>query len=260
MKTRTPYFVAVLLTIASLLLSSCAALAPAQPTPTNAPVLPSNTPKPTATAIPTSTVTPTITPTPTVTPNATATQQVEQFAAKVKQYHDAGYVSTTDGSYDYLGDISYSWAEIGYYNWHKTKFSPTDFIIKSEVTWNSASAAADSSGCGFVFRIQSNQDHYMFYLSLKGYVEAATNVGNRWNPLGRGSFGIAAQRGTATVTLIVEGSTFRALVDDKLVKAFTGLAGKLTTGDLAYTVLSGTNKGYGTSCDFKNTELWTIKH
>jgi len=257
MKTRSRYFVAALFTTASLLLSSCA-MATAQPTATSAPVLPSATPKPAATA--TVTPKPTVTVTPTITPNATATQQVELFAAKVKQYQDAGYVSTANGTYDFLPDKSSSWAEIGYYNWEKTKFSPTDFIIKSDITWNSASAAADSSGCGFVFHIQDNSDHYMFYVSLKGYVEAAVNVGNRWKSLGRGSFGLAAQHGSATVTFIAEGSTFRVLVGDKLIKTYTGLAGKLVTGDLAYTVLSGTNKSYGTSCDFKKTELWTIQH
>ena len=257
MKTRTTYFVVALLATASLVLASCAS-AQATPTATSAPVQPSNTPLPTATF--TVTPAPTVTPTPTETPNATATAQVEQFTTKVKDYFAAGYISSAEGTYQRLPDQSFSWAEIGYYQWTKIKLAPTDFIIKSDITWNSASAAADSSGCGYVFRIQDNRDHYMFYLSLKGYVEAATNVGKSWKAMGRGTFGLAAQRGEATVTLIVEGHTFRALVNDKLVKVFTGLTGKLPTGDLAYTVVSGTNKGYGTSCDFKNTELWTIQH
>ena len=259
MKTRTFYSFAALLIVASLLLSSCAAAATPQPTPTNTPLPPTVTPKPTVTATPTITPKPTVTLTPTITPNATATQRVVDFTAKVKEYHDAGYISTTDGSYILMKDKTSAWAELNYYIWEKTDYSPTDFIIKSDIAWTSASAAADTSGCGFVFRIQDNNDHYMFYVSLKGYVEIATMESKRWKSLGKGTFGNAAQNGKVAMTLIVEGNTFRVLVNDKLIKTFTGFSGKLTSGDLAYTVLSGTNKSYGTQCKFTNTELWTIK-
>jgi hypothetical protein len=261
MKTRAFYSFAVFFVVASLLLSACTMASAPEATPTNTPIPPTDTPKPTETATATFTVTPTPTntPKPTATLNATATQRVKEFTAKVQEYHDAGYITTTDGSYIYLANQTFSWAELGYYNWEKYAFSPTDFIIKSDIVWKSASAAANTSGCGFVFRIQDNNDHYMFYISLKGYVEAATNVGKRWKSLGKGTFGNPAQNGNASVTLIVEDSTFRVLVDDKLIKTYTGFAGKLASGDLAYTVLSGTNKSYGTECKFNNTELWTIK-
>ena len=257
MKAHKLYSAVLFMLAASLLLSACAALAPA---PTGTPLPPTKTPKPTATS--TSTPKPTKTPLPTRTPNLAATQQVDDFAAKVKEYYDAGYVSTTSGSYTQLADASYSWAEINYYQWNETGLSPTNFVIKSDVTWKSASAAADSSGCGFVFREQPNQDNYMLFVSLKGYVRMSyllTAKGNYVTFMGTGNYGLPAQNGSAQVTLIAEDNLFRVLVNDKLIKVFNGLQGKLSTGSLAYTVVSGTNKSFGTSCDFKNTEVWTIE-
>ena len=192
------------------------------------------------------------------TPNLAATEQVKAFTDKIQEYYDAGYISTTNGSYNQLDDFSYSWAKLNYYQWIDTDFSPTDFVLKSEITWKSASSKADSSGCGFVFRIQDNYDHYAFFLSLKGVVEAATNVGG-WNSMGVATYGNPSQFGEAVVTLIVEGKMIRVFVNDKLIKTYTGYDGKLTRGGLAYTVVSGTNKNYGTSCDFKNTELWIVE-
>lgn len=256
MKKGTFYTFVVMLVSASVLLSSCTMATP-EPTATSTPVPPTSTP----TLEPTSTITPTatITLTPTATLNVTATKQTEDFAALVENYHEAGYVSSTTGTYNFLGTNVSKWAQLNYYIWEEMDYSPTNFIIKSDISWRSASPAANSSGCGYVFRLQDDEDsdHYMFYISLKGYVELATNVGN-WKSLGKGFYGNPAQNGGASVVLIVEDNVFRVLVNDKLIKTYSGFAGKLTTGDLAYTVLSGINKSYGTECKFKDTELWTI--
>lgn len=252
MKRNTCFPIVVFCLVTSLLLSSCA-MPNATPTPTNTPAA-TNTPKPTATFTPK----PTITFTPTATPNLEATKQVEDFLTKIKEYYDAGYISTMDGSYTHLDDFSYAWAKLNYYQWVDTGLSPTDFVIKSNISWTSASSAADSSGCGYVFRVQDNYDHYAFFISLKGVIEAATNVGG-WNSMGVAAYGKPSRNGKALVTLIVEGNKFRVLVDDKLIKTYSGYDGKLMTGSLAYTVVSGTNKSYGTQCTFKNTEIWTIK-
>lgn len=258
MKTRTIYSLVALCAIASLMISACA-MPGAMPTPTNAPTLTAtSTATSTRTATATITSTPTQTPKPTSTPNATATQRADDFLAKVQEYDDAGYISTTEGTYVYLADYSDAWAEINYYIWKPISFSPDNFIISSNIHWDSASSAADTSGCGFVFRIQDNKDHYMMYVSLKGYVEMAATISREWNPLGKGTFGQPARSGEAQLTLIAEGNKFRVLIDDRLIKTYTGFDGKLTSGDLAYTVLSGTNKSYGTSCKFDDVELWMI--
>jgi hypothetical protein len=254
MKTRSwSYLLAILFITASLLLSSCAmpGLAPAA---TNTPV-PTNTPKATATSTPK----PTTTPRPSPTANLAATQAYEDFSVKAKEYFDAGYITSSNGSYDKVEDFSDSWAQIGWYQWTPTDFSPTNFILKTDVSWTSASKTPDVSGCGFVFRLQEDEDHYVVLLSLDGYVYSWSNAGGNVRSMGQGYYGSAKQTGSATLTLVVEGDQYRVLVNDKLIKTFTGFAGKLSRGDLAYTILSGTNKSYGTKCEFENIELWTIE-
>jgi len=263
MKRYVFYSLTALLIVSSLLLSSCEMPGLAAPTATSTATL---VPTSTETSVPTSTATATFTPTktpkPTITPNATGTQRTSDFLDKLQEYKDAGYISTTDGTYTYLGDYKDSWSQINYYAWNPTPFSPTDFIITSEISWRSASSAANSSGCGYVFHLQDNadKDHYMFFISLKGYVQMASSLGGNWKSMGTGFYGNPAQNGKANVTLIAEGSVFRVLVNDKPVKTYNGFAGKLATGTLAYTIVSGINTSYGTECQFKNTELWEMKN
>ena len=255
MKTSKVYFFAVLLVTTSLLFTSCAALTP-PPTPTSTPLPPSNTPTLALTSTPT--LTPTVTITPTATLNMLATQKAQDF---IKKYYDANYVSSMNGKYKSLSPYIDSWAKINYYQWSVSPYSPSNFILKSDISWQSASAAANSSGCGYVFHLQEekNTDHYLFFLSIKGYVEIASNIAGRWKSLGKATYGNAAQDGKAQVVLIVEGNVFRVLVNDKLIKTYTGFSGKLMTGRLAYTVLSGSNKSFGTRCSFENTEFWMIE-
>jgi hypothetical protein len=247
--------------IASLAFSACA---PATPAPMETPALPTETPLPTQTYTlePTSTNTPrpTSTPLPSPTPNLEATAQFENISAKVKEYYDASYVSTTEGSsYKRLKDFKDEWAQINWYQWTYLDYSPANFILETDISWESASAAADSSGCGFVFRLQDTKNYYVMYVSLKGYIIPYAVVGDGHRRLGASYYGTPAQNGAVHLTLIMEDNIFRVLVDDKLIKAYTGLEGKLAYGKIAYTVFSGTNKDFGTRCEFKNTDLWSIK-
>jgi hypothetical protein len=250
MKMRTSYSLPVLLVTMSLLLSACVipGIGPVTPTATSTPAA-SATPKPK----------PTSTPKPTATHDLAATQQVEALGAKAKEYFDLGYISSAKGSYDKLEDYEDSWAQIGWYQWLPTGYSPTNFILTTDVAWKSASRTPDPSGCGFVFRLQDNDDHYLSFISVDGYVYAWSSVGNVTKSMGRGYYGSAKQAGSARLTLIMEDDEYRILVDDKLIKTITGFAGKLSTGDIGFTLVSGTNKDYGTNCEFTNIELWSIE-
>ena len=100
MKNKYFHLVLMIAIVLVLFLSACTS-APSVPTatPTQAAT---NTPEPTATK----TSTPTITPSPTATPNLTATQQYDDFIALVQKIHDAGQISSTDGTYHKLDDFS----------------------------------------------------------------------------------------------------------------------------------------------------------
>ena len=248
-----------------LSLAACGLVPALAPAPTPAPIivtqlvvatdLPATaTPPATNTPLPTSTSTPR----PSPTPNLKATEEYNKLQAQLGTFFDAGYIGTKQWSIDKLDSYSDDWAQLNYYAWSMVDQSPSaDFIIRSDVSWESASQTPDDSGCGFVFREQPNKDHYMVYIAMDGHVHAAHNISNQYKEMGYGYYGKGSLSGSHNITLLVKGSTFTVLVDDKLVKVYTGFKDKLTAGNLAYTVLSGTNQGFGTRCHFENTVLWT---
>ncbi len=234
------------------------ACATSQPTPTS-------TPEPTATrtATPTKTPKPSPTPRPTKTPNLAATERAEELNAEVQDYFDKGYLTTTDGRFRELEDFSYDWAQMGWYQWLPLRDSASDFFLSAHFEWNSASKTPDISGCGFIFSLQPNDDHYAVFLDRSKVFFLMTN-----NALGY-STPVGPTRGTGRVkfdypaeadfTLIVKDAYAYVLVDEEVVGEYTLAQSRILRGNLGLTVLSGTNKDYGTRCKMTNLHLWIPK-
>ena len=70
---------------------------------------------------------------------------------------------------------------------------------------------------------------------------------------GRVNFGNPAE---ADLVLIVKGTYAYVLVDDKVAGEYTLSADSVMEGDVALTILSGTNKDYGTRCEMTNILFW----
>lgn len=241
--------------ISALILISLAC-GTAQPTPTS-------TPEPTATntAVPTNTPVPSPTPRPTQTPDLAATQRAEERNAEVQAYFDKGYLATTNGRVRELDDFSYEWAQLGWYNWLPLGESASDFFLSGHFKWNSAYQNSDVSGCGFIFSLQENDDHYAVFLDRAKVFFLITD-----RSLGY-SRPVGTTRGTGLVkfdypaeadfTLIVNGNYAYVLVNGEVVGEYTLAQSRPMRGDLGLTVLSGTNRGYGTRCEMTDLHLWT---
>ena len=244
--------------VSALLLASFAcATATAQSVPTG-----TNTPQPTVTETATATKTPRPSPTPgpTWTPNFEATQFAEALNAEVKAFYDKGYLSTTDGRVTILDDFIYDWAQLGWYNWLPLKDTASDFFLSGHFKWDSAFKNSDVSGCGFIFGLQPNKDHYAVFLDRAkifflitdhtlGYSKPVTPT----RGTGRVNFDYPAE---ADFTLIVKEAYAYVLVNDKVVAEYTLAKSRSLEGGLGLTVLSGTNKDYGTHCEMSHLRLW----
>ena len=229
----------------------------AQPTP-------SSTPPPTATATkaatPTNTPRPSPTPRPTRTPNLALTQHVEELNAEVQDFYDKGYLTTSDGSFTEVEDFSYDWAQLGWYNWLPLKVSASDFFLSAHFKWDSAFKNSDISGCGFIFDLQPNEDHYAVFLDRAKIFFLITDHAHGYSkPMsptrgtGRVKFDYPAE---ADFTLIVKGAYAYVLVNGEVVGEYTLAQSRSLQGDLGLTVLSGTNRDYGTHCEMTNLHLW----
>ena len=214
----------------------------------------------TETATPTRTPRPSPTPRPTRTPNLAVTQHVKELNAEVQGFYDKGYLTTTDGSFTEMEDFSYDWAQLGWYNWLPLKDSASDFFLSAHFKWDSAFKNSDISGCGFIFDLQPNDDHYAVFLDRSKIFFLITDHAHGYSkPMsptrgtGRVKFDYPAE---ADFTLIVKGAYAYVLVNGEVVGEYTLAQSRSLQGDLGLTVLSGTNRDYGTHCEMTNLHLW----
>jgi hypothetical protein len=251
----------VVLTL-SFVLSACGmSVAKSTSTPAS-----TNTLQPTATITPTATNTPRPSPTPrpTKTPNLAATARIDAFNADTQAYFDKGYIKTIDGKIKEVDDFSYDWAQLGWYNWQQLNTKTSDFYMSAHFTWSSAFRNADASGCGFIFAIQENNDHYAVFLDRSKIIflnaDQTASYSKRvglTRGTGQVKFDNPADKAVqADFTLIVNGTYAYVLVDGEVVGEYTLSQSKILEGNLGLSLLSGTNKDYGTRCKMTNVRIW----
>lgn len=252
-KTINPFIAAFLLLI--LVSQACATSAP--------PPAPTDTLQPTATNtfVPTETPVPTSTPRPTSTPNLAATQHMNDLQAEAQAYFDKGYLSTADGRFREYDDYFVEWAQLNWYQWEPLTDTAADFYMTAHFKWTSAYQNADISGCGFVFALQQSSDHYAVFLDRSRVLFLMSN--------GSGTRELGKTRGTGTVkfgssaeadfALIVNHNYAYVLVDNEVYGEYTLSQSQPIRGKLGLTVLSGTNKDYGTRCEMTNLHAWIPK-
>ena len=258
MRTKTLHPLFSVIVVLALITLACSTSAPA-PTATNTPVPPTAT----ETLVPTNTPKPTTTPRPTKTPNLAATQRAEALNAEVQSYFDKGYLATTEGDFVEYDDFKTDWAQLGWYQWWILDEKASDFFMSAHFKWSTAWNYNDVSGCGFVFGLHDNSDHYAVFLDKSRIL-----VLNSDQSLG-GSYEVGKTRGTGRVkfdnpaeadfTLIIKDKYAVVLVDGEMVGEYTLAKDKDASGTLGLTVLSGPNKDYGTRCEMTNLHLWRPK-
>ena len=189
-----------------------------------------------------------------------ATAQAQPMVEAIQKLVDDGYLDRSEGKYFALRDFYESWAQLNWYTYQDTGYAPANFVVRADAQWQSASDKADwwNSGCGFVFREQDVDNHYLAYLGLDGWVYFSAFRNGNFVDLGGARYGkVGVPSGGALLTLMVDGDKFTFFVNGERVYSKVDQA--FASGRLAMTLLSGTNKDYGTRCLMKNVELWELK-
>jgi hypothetical protein len=192
--------------------------------------------------------------------HASATAAVQSFLKVMDDLKKDGAVRSTDGEYLRLDDFDESWAQIGWYQWYHTSEAPENFVISADAAWDSASDKSNwpEAGCGFVYAEKDSNNHSLAYLGLDGFVRLGQTVNGNGRLLSVNKYGkLDIPAGNARIMLVVDGKRVTFYVNGhKVTSAQDGRAG---AGDLAYTILSGTNKGFGTRCHLTNIVLYVLK-
>ena len=76
---------------------------------------------------------------------------------------------------------------------------------------------------------------------------------------GTGRVDIESDPAEADFSLVVSGNIAYVYVNKEFIGEYTFSEDFQMDGKLAYSLLSGTNKDYGTKCDMTNVQLWQLK-
>ncbi len=191
---------------------------------------------------------------------AETTAQAKTMYNRVLELNQNNQVKTTEGTYYHLDDFDESWAQINWYQWIPTDYSPSNFVLHAYTAWKSASTTADwwSSGCGFVFREQDNDNYYMIFLALSGYVKLTRMLNGNPMMIARSYYGqVDTPNGEAEIMLVVEDKYISYFINGKRITHISDP--NLKDGRLGMTLVSGTNKDFGTNCQMTDIELWELK-
>jgi hypothetical protein len=246
---------------------------------------------PTSTPSPTVTITPTASPSPTSTPNQTstafaaraealkATLQAQQdasiaaetaIAEQTQQAVDAlwaqlagdGSITGENGELTSMKDFEQSWAQRNWYQWWPFGVELSNFVLTSHLEWKTTPEDKTAEGaCGFVFRIQE-KGHLVVFLYTTQRVELGVVDLGRYQLVKRPWVNpvlekTAPKDGSANFLLAADGESITVYIDG--VKSYRWVVARTDKGDLGYTLLSGTNRDFGTYCKFSNTRLWELK-
>lgn len=193
-----------------------------------------------------------------------ATAAAKEINEALDKLVAAGIIADKSGSYQRLDNYEAELAQINTIaQAMEFKFPLENFVLNADLSWSSASNMAnwDRSGCGFIFGDQKDGYFDFIFLSLDGYVrfyrpQPDTNTiypfserrysGKIDRPAGEAEFLLAVV--DKRVTVFING--------EKVLSEYEGL---LKPGRLVYALVSGTNKGYGTRCTWKDVDLWVLE-
>ncbi len=224
--------------------------------------VPTTTPAPpTAMATATATLEPTSTPRPTATPDLAATEQANARQELLQSYVEAGYIDSASGSFEEVPEFEDAWPQIGWYQWyplHEDATAYGDLVFQGHFSWETAVQTSDLSGCGVLFGLQPNSDHYAVFLD-RARIAFMMSRGGTVYEVGKtkGSGKPKThETGEADFALIVSGAKAVVIVDGTPTE-YTLSADQKSSGEFAVSILSGTNRDYGTRCAITDAYIWT---
>jgi hypothetical protein len=178
----------------------------------------------------------------------------------VQALYDEGVTPTTEGEFIAFEDWTEAVADMNTVNWWATDYEPATFVIQASSAWESASDSANwfNSGCGFLFVQQDDTNFHLIYLGLDGVVYYNRWIDGEQEVFAQNRYGsVGVPDGSADVLLAVDGNELAYYVNGEEV--INTSDSRLRPGRLSFTVMSGTNKGFGTRYTLTDIGLFIIE-
>jgi len=182
--------------------------------------------------------------------------QVGAFSENLQVAYDDGVLPTMDGTYHRLEDFDESIAKINFFTWWYTDYAPENFVIRVDAYWDTASEITnwDRSGCAFVFGVEDKKNYNYTWLGLDGFVNLKKKVkGDQQWIAYRQNGKLSIPEGEAEIMMVVFDKRITIYVNGE--KELSEYDPHYNEGKLAFSVFSGTNKGFGTRCKMSNIDL-----
>ena len=185
--------------------------------------------------------------------------QTGEFELLLQEFADRGYINTTEGETIPIESFKEEVAELTYYYWPLDQ-DAADLVFAGHFKWSTSNATSEKSGCGVIFGLQENDDHYAVFLDksqISFFMSRGSfyyEVGKTRGP-GRVNFSNPAE---ANFVLAVKGQRAYVSVDGE-VTDYTLSQDQTTSGGFGLAVLSGIASGYGTRCEMTDMFLFKPK-
>lgn len=193
------------------------------------------------------------------------TQSAKPMAELVENLYQDGYLTSSEGTFTKLDDFNEQWAMLDWYQyWYQGDEKYANFVLSFSAKMQSASDKANwhHAGCGLVFRHVDNENHMFLIIAQNGIMSLRKRVKDIVQIV-RDSKKYSSQIPVENVyvTLIVDGMKVYIIADGTpILEAREPVLGStFREGRLAFSVMSGTNKGYGTRCSMTDIWLWELK-
>ena len=158
--------------------------------------------------------------------------------------------------------ISYGSFTDNYANMGAAKYYTIDeadhYVLSSKITWTTASPVPNGpvSGCGLVFgAIPNTNNHLIASIRMDGFLYIVGRNTENSLSYGRHYFQRPAIQGEALMTMVVNGSSVSIFIDGNQI--FSRNDTVLPGNGFGFSILSGTNKDFGTQCTFEDIFLYT---
>ncbi|MGB9639543.1 MAG: hypothetical protein ACPL3P_06240, partial [Anaerolineales bacterium] len=176
------------------------------------------------------------------------------------------YIPNSQGAISHIADFWESWAQIDWYRWwtQLNNRKLKDFVLNFDADMHSDSDIAnwDWAGCGVIFHEKDENNYYFLLIAQNATLELEKRINDTPYRIKRTrQFSTNTPINKINFGLVVSGIHVFGFVNNELILDATDLTlnSKLSEGKLGFSVMSGTNKGSGTTCKMTNIYLWEPK-